>query len=487
MILFKIENSYTQLVNLTEQTRELARSVLSYHDQEIAKEIRNLFMQIQFANRRGQGGKVAFFKKRIGELRPQEHVCLLDSGGFFPTGLMFLVEDALKEHGIGYRLDDLREKPKKYINYPWHSDMKLRYYQIEAIEAAKAIGRGVIESAVGSGKTACMQELVKWAGVRTLVITPAKDLQNQLIESFSDVFGVAQIGEINTLNVKKAKKQKNIRFVTVQTLASLRKQGLLSDVISDIDMVIIEEFHHAGANSYVDLLKEFNHVYYKYGFTGTFIRNDSKTLPMWGFCSNVLYRYPASLATKDGFLTPLKVVFHEVHGISNKNYQTEYSKNYCNNKELLLKIKSIFENHISKNDQVLILVKRKDTSGKIINEFLEEIGIENTFISGDSDKKTIKKAIKDFNDKKIKVLLGSQIIGEGIDIKSTNHLLFLQGGKSPTNLIQALGRCVRLFPEKKVAYAHDILFTGTCYLELHAAERLKTYEESFEPLSIEII
>lgn len=472
---------------MTEQTLEMAKSVLSYHDQEISKEIRNLFMQIQFANRKGMGGKVAFFKKKIAELKPQEHVCMLDAKGFFPTGLLFLVEDTFKENNIGYKLSDLREKPRKYINYPWHSDLKLRYYQEEAIAEAKKIGRGVLELSVGSGKSLVLQYLIRDAGVRSLIIVPAKDLLNQLKESFEDCFGIAQVGEITTANVKAGKKQKNIRFVTVQTLASIRKQDLLEDLILDVDFVAMDETHHSASNTYTDLLPYFNHTYYKFGFTGTFLRNDSKTLPLWGFCSNVLYRYPPSKATSDGFLTPLKVLMHEVHGVANRNYQTEYSKNYCNNKELLIKIKEIFENHITKNDQVLILVKQKDASGKIVNEFLDELGIENTYISGDSDKKDIKKAIKDFNDKKIKVLLGSQIIGEGIDIRSTNHLLFLQGGKSPVSLVQALGRCVRLYPGKKVAYVHDILFSGTRYLELHAAERIRTYEENFEPLSIEVL
>ncbi len=470
MISLKISNSYTQLVNASQTEVDLAKTVLSYHDAEIGKQIRNLFMQIKFASRNGQGSKVVFFKKKIGELKPQEHVCLLDSNGSFPSGLVFLVEDIFKENKIEYKLVDLREKPKKYINYPWYSELKLRYYQKEALDAALKAGRGVIESCVGSGKSALLAELIRNLGVKSLVIVPAKDLKYQLMESFIDSFGSNQIGEITSSSVK-----------------SNKKNGLLENVLSSIDFVCYDECHHMAASTFFEMLPYFEHIFYRFGTSGTFIRGDSKTLPLWGFISEVVYRYPASKATKEGFLTPLKVIIHEIEGKSNKKYQLEYNLNYTKNPELLIKIKEIFETYITKKDQVLILVRQKDASGKVIHEFLNELGVTNSFVSGDSKREDIKKAISEFNEEKIKVLIGSAVLGEGIDIRSTTHLLYLIGGKSQTQLTQGLGRCVRLHKGKKIAYVHDILFSGTRYLEGHCADRVHTYEQNFEPESIEVV
>lgn len=213
--------------------------------------------------------------------------------------------------------------------------------------------------------------------------------------------------------------------------------------------------------------------------TGTFLRNDSKTLDMYGVLSDVLYKYTASKAIKEGFLTPLEVKIYDIRGKKGSNFQTEYKRNYCGNHELLAKIADIVAAASDEAKQVLILVKQKDAAGKIIHGYLEEHGIESEYISGDDKKEKIKKVLKDFNEKTVKVLVGSTILGEGIDIRSTDHLIMAQGGKSEIAITQATGRAVRLFPGKEVATLHDFNFEGTKYMQKHLLERIKIYEKNF--------
>ena len=101
------------------------------------------------------------------------------------------------------------------------------------------------------------------------------------------------------------------------------------------------------------------------------------------------------------------------------------------------------------------------------------------YVSGDDDKKHVTKALKDFNSKKTKILIGSSIIGEGIDIRSTEHLIMAQGGKSEIAVTQALGRLVRLFEGKKMGILHDFWFEDTKYMEKHLIERLDVYKKNF--------
>jgi superfamily II DNA or RNA helicase len=200
---------------------------------------------------------------------------------------------------------------------------------------------------------------------------------------------------------------------------------------------------------------------------------------MWGFLSTVLYRYSATQATKEGFLTPLKVHVHEIEGIRGSTYPTEYTKNYCQNEALLDSVLSIIKREISKDEQLLILVGRKEKSGNIIHEFLKELGIHSEYVSGDSKRESVRSALQNFNSKKTRILIGSSIIGEGIDVRSTDHLIMAQGGKSEIAVTQAIGRAVRLYPGKKIAHIHDFKFSYTKYLEKHLNKRLDIYKKNF--------
>ena len=301
-----------------------------------------------------------------------------------------------------------------------------------------------------------------------------------------------QVQYVETKDVKKKNPVfKPIRLMTIQTLASLQKNGLLDIVVSDVDALFSDEFHHAGSKSYTDLLAGLDHVYYRFGFTGTFLRNDNKTLDMWGVLSNKLYSYPAWKAIEEGFLTPVKVLVHTLQGSGSRNYQKEYKMNYCREREdggeeLLFRIKHIVQDFAKTDDQILILVNRKDAAGKIIHKYLDAEGVDNTYISGDDTKEHIQQSIVDFNDKKIRVLIGSSVIGEGIDIRSTDHLIMAQGGKSEIAIVQASGRAVRLYEGKEVAYIHDFRFIGTKYMEKHLGQRIDIYKNNFDPEIIEV-
>jgi len=257
----------------------------------------------------------------------------------------------------------------------------------------------------------------------------------------------------------------------------------LEQALESIDAFYGDEFHHAGAESWTAMLPELNHIYYKFGFSGSFLRNDNKELDMWGVISNVLYEYTPRQAIMDGYLTPINVQVHNIKGVFKQKYQTEYSLNYCSGIEtgetpLLREIKNII-NSISTKEQILILVDRKDQSGYNIARYLQSLEIGCVFISGDNEKDFVKQTIQDFNAKKIRILIGSKVLGEGVDICSTDHLLMAQGGKSKTNIIQALGRLVRLYPGKVKCTLHDFSFDGTKYLNKHLDMRLEIYKTDF--------
>lgn len=473
-----VQNSFVKVSGIIHpQADEMLRAVMTYKN-EIEAEVSQCFYQMKIAKSKQDWKTFHACKARVTSLQENEYVCLYRDGSF-PTGLLNIAVEGLKAIQVPFTLTDLRQSPGetailRWNNAPWDP----RYYQKEMIDLGLKAGRGVFEAAVGSGKSLVMAYLIKNISCRSLVIVPSRALSGQLYNDFCSWFGEGNVKLLDAQKIRKLGKPPAISIVTVQSLGSLVKSGEFKDFAKWIDALYVDEVHHAGASTYTGLLKDLEHCYYRYGFSGTFLRNDNKTLEMWSFLSNVLYQYPAHRAIQEGYLTPMEVYVHNMKGRPKMKYQTEYDEHYCANPELLRKVADISGGY--SQDQILILVNKKDKCGAVIHEYLNSLGIENSYISGDNDKDEINYNIRAFNDKHTRVLIGSSVIGEGVDVRSSDHLIMCQGGKSEITMVQATGRLIRKYEGKVLGRLHDFNFEGSRYMAKHMIERAEIYSRNFE-------
>lgn len=484
MTIITINNSFCELSkDIPANILATIKEVLTYKN-DIQAERSNLFFRMRYAKSSGNNKLVGFLSKQIKELEANEIVCWLN-GHRFPTGHINIVKDTLNAINHSFKLNDIRVVPESDFIAPWKNPpWKPRYYQKEMIDIGLLEHRGVFEASVGSGKSLVMTYLLQKIGVNSLIVVPSRGLLEQLYQDLVTYFGPNRVQQINTVKLRTGSKLKAIRITTIQTLASLKKSGDLPLLVSDTSAIYIDEAHHAASASFTGLLEDISHIYYRFSFTGTYLRADAKTLDLWGFCGTKIYSYPAYKAISDGFLTPLTAIVHKIDGISKYKYQTEYKANYAGGIAILERILEIVSNN--PHDQILILVNLKEQSGKIINGYLSTMGYVNEFISGDDTKEHITDSISAFNDKRIRILIGSKVIGEGIDVRSTDHLILACGGKSEVAIVQAIGRCVRKYEGKEVAYVHDFDFVGTKYMSKHLKMRIDIMRNTFEAEIIRI-
>jgi len=465
-----LNNSFCQLVDFSDDVMKAVKAKLTYADEDVMMQKQMLYSQM----RRARGKMFYAIKAKFAALGP-DFICLLDADNSFPTGLLHLVKGLLPT----YELIDKRSKPGYELILRWNNKPdQLRYFQKEAVDIFLNKGRGVFQMAVGSGKTRCAVEVIKQLAVNTLFVVPSTALLTQAHDIFVNAFGGKYVEAITTVNIKKGKKLKPIRVVTIQTLASLNKQNLVKGVLTGVDLLILDECHHSGADSFKKLLGAFQGIYYRLGLSGTYLRNDSRTLELWGTCGEIIYDYNAAKATSEGFLTPVEFNIIPVLGQYKRNYQTEYKENY-GSIHLMNAIHGILTNKINEDKQVLILVDRKDQCGHLIDAYLKEKDIKCTYVNGDDNKETIANAIEDFNDKKTRILLASTILGEGCDIRSTDVLIMARGGKSEIAMTQAVGRAVRLYKGKEIAQVYDFNFQTSKYMTKHLEMRIETYIKQF--------
>lgn len=475
----EIHNSFCKLTgNIPQEVKELVKQVLTYRN-DIDGELGQLFFQLKQSKRFNNDKMYRMTLGRIKALKDSEWVCWFRNDSF-PTGHLNIVRAALWELQTSFVEVDLRKIPSRSLVLKWENKPpEMRYYQKEMVALGLKEGRGVFESCVGSGKSMIMANIIKELQVTALVIVPSIGLSLQLENDFKVWFGEDKVETVTTARVRAGKPLKSIRIATIQTLASLQKSGELQKVVRDVNSLHVDETHHSASKSYLDLLTEIPHIYYRFGYSGTFLRNDSKSLDMWGFLSNVLYRYPAHKAIEEGFLTPIEVNVFELPGKPNRSYPKEYDNNYCGSQVLLNKVLDICKN-AGDHEQILILVKNKDKAGLIFHEFLKMNSLDNMYLSGDDKKEVVNNTIKAFNDKRFRILIGSSVIGEGINVQSTDSLIMCQGGKSEIVIVQAVGRAVRLFKGKKIAKIFDFDFLGTKFLRKHLTQRKDVYDRNFE-------
>lgn len=472
-----INNSYSTLEKFPSNIMELVRKELTYRNKEVGFEKQRLGKAMQIAQHRGNLKYFYALKKQLSEL-PPEIVCLL-KGNQFPSGLLDRVEMALERAKYGsYELRDERVRPKPYHIFRWRNKPSLRYYQEEMVKRGVEVGRGVFSASIGSGKTLTAVALTKELGVNTLFIAPSVALRDQAAKVYSQVLGPKHVSKITTTDA--TKKLKSIRVVTIQTLNSLRHKNMLELVTKDVDCMFIDEAHRQGAASYIDLLPDLSHVYYRFSMTGTFLRNDSRTMELHSVTSKILYHYPPSKAAEEGYIVKPTLYTKIIWGNAHKNYQKEYKMNYCSNPEMFEWVASLIKTSIPQEDPVLVLVEQKETAGKVMSDWFEHMGIPHIYLSGDDKKKKVNETIEAFNEGKVRVLIATKILGEGVDLVAARHLINLQGGKGVTKFVQAIGRAVRLHPGKVYAKIYDVHFKNTNYLEKHTQIRIQTFKEWFE-------
>ena len=268
-------NSFSKVSGISEEVYKTLEKALTYTDEDVYHEIQQTKKLLGISARKKQFKRVGYLKKRLRELEESLEVCWLDRGKF-PTGHLKIVKEVLEKEKIAFNIEDLRIKPKSLLELPWkEKDREPRYYQKDMVEASKSAHRGVFESAVGTGKTFIMMLLIRLFRVPTLVIVPSRPLLEQTYEEFSKNFGKKWVSVVSSSTKKENRKP--IQICTIQTLSSLLKKNSIKNIIEDTHLLCIDEVHHSGSQSYTNLLPHFDHIYYRFGFSGTFLRNDSKT------------------------------------------------------------------------------------------------------------------------------------------------------------------------------------------------------------------
>ena len=181
--------------------------------------------------------------------------------------------------------------------------IELRDYQQEAtknLQKMREDGKTIalLYHATGVGKTITAATDAKAVGGRTLFLVNALKLASQAQETFAKVWPEATLGEYTG---SQKDMTQTVIFATVQSIS----KDLEKFSPTDFDYLIVDECHHAAANTYQKIFTYF-HPKFILGLTATPERSDGED--MLELFQNVAHKMDLKTAVERGILVPIRCV-----------------------------------------------------------------------------------------------------------------------------------------------------------------------------------
>lgn len=394
---------------------------------------------------------------------------LIDNKGVFPTGLLYIAKNWIIEHKIPIKLEETRVKPTKNCNFKLNLKVNPYPEQLEAAKTSYNANRGIITAPTGSGKSIMISLLINELQVRTMVVVPTLALKRQLTDSLTEAFGKEIVGELG-------------HAIAVENIDALD----VKDVITDYNAVIIDEFHHAAANTYKKLNKKaWVNIYHRYGFTATPFRSkDEEKLLLESVLSQVVYRLDYKTAVEKGYIVPVEFFYLDLPKVKISDQIYTYAQVYAylvvNNKARNDAVHEILSKFHANNLSTLCLVKEIE-HGRILSKDFH-------FIHGENEDN--KRILELMNLNLIKTVIGTNgCIGEGVDTRPTEYVVIAGLGKSKNAFMQQCGRGMRRYPGKESCKV--ILFRDRSHKftlrHFNAQCKIAVEEYGCRPIKLEIL
>lgn len=363
---------------------------------------------------------------------------------------------------------DVIEKLLKLPETEIESKIKLRDYQVEPVNIISKCNSGGLIAVCGAGKTNMAIELMCRVKQPTLWICHTKELLNQTISRMVATTSLTkdEIGIISEGKIKIGSK------VTIGLIGTLCKRDM-KDIQDKFGCVILDEAHHLPANTFYDVITQFDAMY-RYYVTATPEREDGLT--------NILFYemgMPRAQITlndiKDCIIIPkLEVVRTDFY--SNATEYHELMQELCNDYNRNLLIVEKIKNAYKEGKHIIVLSDRVEHC-----ETLKEMcGISDSIIlTGTTKKKEREQIMEDMNNKKYRVLFATKLAREGLDITHLDTLILATPKRAKGAVTQEVGRIMRSCQGKTEAKVIDFvddrlgIFKGQFYKRREAYKEMK--------------
>ncbi|MDH2888991.1 DEAD/DEAH box helicase family protein [Bacillus cytotoxicus] len=340
---------------------------------------------------------------------------------------------------------------------PYETKIEPRFAQVPALEQLEntleeGYNKAMVVMATGLGKTYLAAFFAK-RFKRVLFVAHLEEILNQAEQSFQRVIHDKTTG---IYNGKRKEGEKDVVFASIQTLS--RKRHLENFSPDDFDLIIVDEFHHAAANSYQKVLDYFN-PNFLLGITATPDRNDFRDI--YSICDgNVAYRIDFMEAIQRGWLSPFHYYgvyddtdYSQVRWIGNK-YDREELAEVQLKEEVADKILEAWKKYKKTRTIVFCSSIRQAV---FLSTYFNQNGYNTISLHSETKDISREDAIKRLDRNTLDAIFTVDLFNEGVDIPSVDTLLFVRPTESLTIFTQQIGRGLRLHEQKEHCVVIDLI------------------------------
>lgn len=453
----------------------------------------------------------------------------------FPAGFVHMVHATLVNEGHKVQIIKHPAPAPLGVESPvvdeFGNDDPRYDFQLKALRQVEKHHRGILQVATGGGKSKIAKLIVARYRKMTLFLTTRGILMYQMADGFKEAgFNVGYIGDglfrpTRGVNVgmvqtfvarleepdlngelrnvvkqdaaarEKASK-KGLPAIPAITRADIVKIGterfnektkIRNQTIKLLEMfevVIGEEAHEAGGNSYYEILRHCKNAHIRIALTATpFMRagaEDNMRL-MAAFGPILLKVSEKELINRGILATPyFRFVDSKPHPKLRKTspWQRAYTLGYMENPYMLDDIVKEAKRAAALHLPVMTLIQRT-SHGDALVKLMRASGLRVEFIHGDDDQDARKRALGRLRRSEIDVLIGTTILDVGVDVPAVGLVQLAGGGKAEVALRQRIGRGLRA---KKVGpnvcFISDYSTPINSHLTDHTRTRRKIIEDT---------
>lgn len=326
--------------------------------------------------------------------------------------------------------------------------------------------QGVLEAPCGSGKTVMLLYVVAELGQPTIILAHTDDLLKQWQDYCRNLLGYEPgLIQGDTYDIKQ---------ITLASVMTLARRELTPEFLSMWGCIILDEAHHCPAQCFQEVMTQFP-AYYRFGATATPRREDNLQGLLYAICGPVIAKVERRALKRAGLIVDPVVIVHD----------TGFSYPYTNMRQWHSMVRSLIHDR-RRNAQIIENIIADYDSGDhvqlVLSQQIDHLALlasalrarrpditQELLIAGGTKKDSYGRVTRNITRTKkerqgaisaarkgdLRVLFGTKLADEGLDIPRLDRLHLVFPSRAQGKIAQQVGRIQRVHPRKRDVIVHD--------------------------------